>query len=233
VIAAELIRHDQVVVVQQQAVFVLSVAEPGSGIDLIGPVIFCREWGYHTEARIVVPRERRRDDDDTIYPSVVVLGLGPGALSSLSLFALGDDAGDYSTGWSTGAWCSIAVPPSAGTLATGSAGSGRALWLETRALPASARRGDTRPARCVLGIDAAGARRGLPRAILEWGPPETGARWPADVVRVHEREMYARPCGVGEVVRRKYGLVALALDDTAGRVALGNRDEKVQVLEVA
>jgi hypothetical protein len=136
---------------------------------LIGPVIFCREWGYHTEARIVVPRERRRDDDDTIYPSMVVLGLGRGALSSLPLFALGDDAGDYGTGWSTGAWCSIAVPPSAGTLATGSAGSGRALWLETRALPASARRGDTRPARCVLGLDAAGARRGFPRAIWNGG----------------------------------------------------------------
>jgi hypothetical protein len=224
VIAAELIRDDQVLVVQQQAVLVLSVAAPGSGADLVGPVIFCRDWGHHTEARVIIPRGHaaRAWPADTLYPSALVLALGPHALSSLPLF-VDADVGAGRGGWAAGEWESFPVPPSAGALAAGAAGTGRALWLETRALPAGgpgARRGNTRPARCVLRLDVPAARDGVQIPCV----PD---------MRVHAREIFARPCGVGEVVRRKYALVALALDDAAGRVALGNRDGTVQVLDLA
>jgi hypothetical protein len=50
---------------------------------------------------------------------------------------------------------------------------------------------------------------------------------------VHAHALYTRPCGMGEIVARKFSIVAATIDDAAGRVVLGNRDGTIDVLDFA
>ncbi|EIN11615.1 hypothetical protein PUNSTDRAFT_131772 [Punctularia strigosozonata HHB-11173 SS5] len=108
----------------------------------------------------------------------------------------------------------LALPPSAGGFAFGP--SGRGVCLVTRNLAAPSGR-ERYPARCVVPLDVGVG----------------GAGEDASEAWAGEGHVYARRCGVGEVAARRYQLTAVALEDAVGRVAIGDRDGIVRVLDFA
>ncbi|TFY59498.1 hypothetical protein EVG20_g7773 [Dentipellis fragilis] len=119
------------------------------------------------------------------------------------------------------------VAPSCTNLIVGENGKG--LWTETRNITTSQ---STYPARCMIGFDL-NAELVRPPPATTGGKNEHPSRgyWKFNFV-VREREMYAARVGMGEVARRQYRITTSALEDTVGRIALGSRDGKVEVVDL-
>jgi hypothetical protein len=95
-----------------------------------------------------------------------------------------------------------------------------------------------RPVRCIASFDVPILRDGVLVDVDTIAPgtdtaeaTDADAAIRASLLRVHAGALYARQCGMGEVITRKYGMMAATIDDGAGRIVLGNRDGTVQVLD--
>ncbi|KAH9892626.1 hypothetical protein C8Q73DRAFT_66158 [Cubamyces lactineus] len=118
----------------------------------------------------------------------------------------------------------MSVAPSCCDLRVGPSGKG--FWTETRNIVV---RHAKNPARCLVGFEV--------KAIDEDGAqerPKGGPRAPAQV-RVKECQdvLYARRCNIHEILWKKYMISATALEDTVGRIAVGDVTGKVEVLDLA
>ncbi|KAI0317212.1 hypothetical protein OF83DRAFT_1172202 [Amylostereum chailletii] len=111
----------------------------------------------------------------------------------------------------------IPVPPSCANLTLGRNGKG--FWTETRNITTGHA---TYPARCLVGFDV------VSRVVFRDGTPV----WENEFV-VREGVLHASRMGIGEVAQKKYRLMSAALEDTVGRVAIGGRDGRMQVLDFA
>ncbi|KAI0044230.1 hypothetical protein FA95DRAFT_1574617 [Auriscalpium vulgare] len=111
----------------------------------------------------------------------------------------------------------IPVPPSCSGLTVGRNGKG--FWMETRNVTWGH---STFPARCIVGFDVTSgvcAAAGVPH-------------WKNDLV-LRKKELFVSRVGTGEVEKRKYRIATTSLEDTVGRIAIGGRDGKVQILDLA
>jgi hypothetical protein len=113
----------------------------------------------------------------------------------------------------------IPVPPSCSNLVVGRNGKG--FWMETRNLTCGHR---TFPVRCFVGFDAT--------SHVVPAQDSQPARWQNDLV-VRKNGMYKSRVGPGEVHERKYRILTSSVEDTVGRIAIGGRDGRVQVLDFA
>ncbi|KAI0266722.1 hypothetical protein BC834DRAFT_873215 [Gloeopeniophorella convolvens] len=113
----------------------------------------------------------------------------------------------------------IAVPPSCSNLAVGRNGKG--MWMETRNLTSGH---TTFPARCFVGFDVT--------SRLVPGKESQPTRWQNELA-LREKGLFRSRVGPGEVHQRKYRILTSSLEDTVGRIAVGGRDGRVQILDFA
>jgi hypothetical protein len=113
----------------------------------------------------------------------------------------------------------IQVPPSCSNLVTGHNGKG--FWMETQNLTCGH---STFPVRCFVGFDAT--------SHLIPGRESQPARW-ENVLVIQKNGLYKSRVGAGEIHERKYRILTSSLEDTVGRIAIGGRDGKVQILDFA
>ncbi|KAI0063497.1 hypothetical protein BV25DRAFT_379153 [Artomyces pyxidatus] len=111
----------------------------------------------------------------------------------------------------------VPVVPSCGHLVVGKNGKG--MWMETRNVTAGR---STFTARCFVGFDATSR-------VVYTGPKREPA-W-RNEFELRSKEMFVSRVGVGEVEQRKYRILATSLEDTVGRIAIGGRDGKVEILD--
>lgn len=113
----------------------------------------------------------------------------------------------------------IPVPPSAGNLVVGRNGKG--FWMETQNLTCGH---STFPARCFVGFDVT--------SHLVPAKESEPARWQNELT-IRKEGVYKSRVGPGEVHERKYRILTSSLEDTVGRIAIGGRDGRVQILDFA
>lgn len=113
----------------------------------------------------------------------------------------------------------ISVPPSAGNLVVGRNGKG--FWMETQNLTCGH---STFPARCFVGFDVT--------SHLVPAQESEPARWQNELT-IRKEGVYKSRVGPGEVHERKYRILTSSLEDTVGRIAIGGRDGRVQILDFA
>jgi hypothetical protein len=113
----------------------------------------------------------------------------------------------------------IPVPPSRGNLIVGRNGKG--FWMETQNLTCGR---STFPVRCFVGFDAT--------SHLVPAQDSQPARWQNDLT-IQKNGLYKSWVGPGEVYERKYRILTSSLEDTVGRIAIGGRDGRVQILDFA
>lgn len=113
----------------------------------------------------------------------------------------------------------IPVPPSCSNLVVGRNGKG--FWMETQNLTCGHR---TFPVRCFVGFDAT--------SHLAPAQDSQPARWQNDLT-VRKNGMYRSRVGTGEVHGRKYRILTSSIEDTVGRIAIGGRDGRIQILDYA
>lgn len=112
--------------------------------------------------------------------------------------------------------------------------SGKGFWMQTRNV--STRR-CIYPARCLIGFDV--VQRGREEEEEEAGHigevsgsrPQAGDVTRENDLHVCEGELYSRRCDMSEIMWRKYVIITADLEDTVGRIAVGDRDGKVVVLD--
>lgn len=118
-------------------------------------------------------------------------------------------------------FCGLAVWPS-----------GRGFWVQTNNVETNHMQF---PARCVMGFDIASPRQA--QAIsTERGdklPPLPEVDLNANIVHFCEGPLYARRCDMSHILRKRYALKTVDLEDVIGRLAIGDKDGKVEVLDYA
>jgi hypothetical protein len=114
----------------------------------------------------------------------------------------------------------IPVPPSCSGLAVGRNGKG--FWMETQNLTCGH---TTFPARCFVGFDATSH-------LVPAKESQSAARWQNDLT-IRKNGLYKSRVGPGEVYERKYRILTSSIEDTVGRIAVGGRDGRVQILDFA
>jgi len=113
----------------------------------------------------------------------------------------------------------ITVPPSCGNLVVGRNGKG--FWMETQNLTCGH---STFPVRCFVGFDV--------ESHLVPAQDSQPARWQNDLT-IRKDGLYKSRVGPGEVHERKYRILTSSLEDTVGRIAIGGRDGRFQILDFA
>lgn len=113
----------------------------------------------------------------------------------------------------------ISVAPSSCDLRVGPSGKG--FWTETRNVTL---RHSRTPARCLVGF------------TINPGPYDNGGK-SGDVrpasLELCQDVLYSRRCNIHEILWKKYMVVSTALEDTVGRIAVGDVMGKVEVLDLA
>lgn len=100
--------------------------------------------------------------------------------------------------------------------------SGRGYWLETRNVGSKRR---SYPARCVIGLCITStSTRGVAPDL-----PET---WQVDL-KVGTTPLYHRQCGLKDLKEGRHRISIVAMDDSVGRVAVGDIDGAIVVLDYA
>ncbi|EMD37639.1 hypothetical protein CERSUDRAFT_94639 [Gelatoporia subvermispora B] len=123
------------------------------------------------------------------------------------------------------------VAPSCGSLRAGAGGKG--FWMQTENVTS---RHSIYPARSLIGFDV---QRGSGRD----GHPESkddterqsraGKHWGRNELRVSQNPVHSRRCAMGEIVEGKYAITSSDLEDSVGRIALGDRHGWVEILDFA
>jgi hypothetical protein len=114
----------------------------------------------------------------------------------------------------------IPVAPSCSRLHVGQHGKG--LWFQTDNVETKT---SSYPVRCIMGFDVV-----RPEMAQD---QESKANPDANVLHLCESKLYARRCDMGEIVCKKYSLRATDLDDAVGRIAIGDKHGKIEVLDYA
>ncbi|KAI0916415.1 hypothetical protein AcW1_008854 [Taiwanofungus camphoratus] len=113
----------------------------------------------------------------------------------------------------------VVVPPSCGRLSAGPGGKG--FWMQTRNVTT---RHSTYPARCLMGFHVTSNDE----------PGDAKARvCEGNNLHLCSGNLYSRRCDMGEILWKKYSIVSTALEDTVGRIAIGDRTGRVEVLDFA
>ncbi|OCH93728.1 hypothetical protein OBBRIDRAFT_770939 [Obba rivulosa] len=119
------------------------------------------------------------------------------------------------------------VPPSCGSLRAGASGKG--FWMQTENVTS---RHSVYPARSLIGFDIRGERGEDDRSDGKKG--DTERRHPGwNELQVGQNPVYSRRCAMGEILEGKYFITSNDLEDTVGRIALGDRHGRVEVLDYA
>lgn len=101
--------------------------------------------------------------------------------------------------------------------------SGKGLWLETRNIPTGIANA-TRPARCIIGVNISNEPNlAMTSRKQEWG----------NFLNIGETEVYKKNCGMRELLLKKYQIQSVDLEDCVGRIAIGDLDGNMEVLEYA
>ena len=114
----------------------------------------------------------------------------------------------------------IPVPPSCSNLVVGRNGKG--FWMETQNLTCGH---STFPVRSFVGFDATSR-------LVPAQESQSAARWQNDLT-IRKNGLYKSRVGPGEVFERKYRILTSSIEDTVGRIAVGGRDGRVQILDFA
>ncbi|CCL98660.1 uncharacterized protein FIBRA_00662 [Fibroporia radiculosa] len=137
------------------------------------------------------------------------------------------------------------VPPSSQQLHVSSSGKG--FWIETRNVTL---RNIKQPARCLKGFYVAwGSDKQLPTREQEQQEDKTCSELEAsecgdcanplstatsgNKVRLCRDSIYVRRCDMHEIIWKLYSMVTATFDDSVGRIALGYRNGKVEILDYA
>ncbi|KAI0779418.1 hypothetical protein C8Q74DRAFT_1258810 [Fomes fomentarius] len=115
--------------------------------------------------------------------------------------------------------CLMPVPPSSCDFRVGSCGKG--FWTETRNVTL---RHTRTPARCLVGFTV----RSNPYERKSKAPGERAAD-----VQLCKDTLYTRRCNIHEILWKNYMMTSTALEDTVGRIAVGDVTGKVEVLDLA
>lgn len=113
----------------------------------------------------------------------------------------------------------ISVAPSSCDFRVGSCGKG--FWTETRNVTL---RHTRTPARCLVGFTV----RSNPYESKSKAPGERTAD-----VQLCKDTLYTRRCNIHEILWKNYIMTSTALEDTVGRIAVGDVTGKVEVLDLA
>ncbi|KAI0085102.1 hypothetical protein BDY19DRAFT_897406 [Irpex rosettiformis] len=124
------------------------------------------------------------------------------------------------------------IAPSSRQLKASSGGKG--IWLQTHNVT---NRRAKHPARCIMGFDVcAPAQDPKPWksnhcevALLMNRPVAEGG----SDVHICQSQLYSRRCDMSEILYKKYCVVAADLEDSVGRIAVGDRRGKIEVLDYA
>ncbi|GBE80654.1 hypothetical protein BKA93DRAFT_801705 [Sparassis latifolia] len=120
----------------------------------------------------------------------------------------------------TGSTRVLVVPPSCCKLNAGSSGKG--YWIQTWNVTS---RHSEYPARCLMGFHLSSEGEGKDDAIkLQYGQPGSD-------LNLCQGTLYSRRCDMSEIIWKKYMIVSTALEDTVGRLAIGDRTGKVEVVD--
>ena len=121
----------------------------------------------------------------------------------------------------------ISVAPSCCDLQVGSNGIG--YWIQTQNVTA---RRSIFPARCLIGFDFTkpGQESGED-PVREKGSKLPGSVEGANDMYLCQREVYARRCDMSEIICKRYTLMSADIEDTVGRVVIGYRHGRVEVLD--
>ncbi|KAI0687901.1 hypothetical protein BC835DRAFT_1285891 [Cytidiella melzeri] len=108
------------------------------------------------------------------------------------------------------------VAPSSCQLKLSSGGKG--IWMQTHNVT---NRRAAYPARCIMGFDVSSPHQSY---------NATGSE-DASSLHICQSELYARRCDMSEILRKKYSIVAADLEDSVGRIAVGDRLGRIEVLD--
>jgi len=114
----------------------------------------------------------------------------------------------------------ISVAPSCCDLRVGPNGKG--FWIQTRNVTS---RHSQYPARCLVGFDVMEGEQEDPEMV------EEGQVIGANGLHVCKQELYSRRCDMSEIICKKYSLTTADLEDSVGRIAIGDRHGRVEVLD--
>jgi len=124
------------------------------------------------------------------------------------------------------------VPPSCSSLRAGASGKG--FWMQTENITS---RHSVHPARCLMGFDVqleSGVDDCLDRKKESTDRRKRVEGHPGwNELHVGQNPVYSRRCAMGEIVEGKYSITSNDLEDTVGRIALGDRNGWVEVLDYA
>lgn len=122
----------------------------------------------------------------------------------------------------------VGVAPSSRQFIAGPSGKG--LWIETRNVTS---RHSVHPARCLVGFQV-GRPEDIPKVQKKGVDSDTkSCTMLGNDVQIPETVLYARRCDISEILHRKYCMTKVALEDTIGRVAIGDRRGRVEILDFA
>jgi len=117
--------------------------------------------------------------------------------------------------------CVMSVAPSSHYFRAGPRGKG--FWMQTKNV--SSRR-SVHPARCIVGFDIMNDSKDGPTSDLQ------STQVPVDNdLHICEQSLYSRRCDPGEIVRKKYCLHSADIEDTVGRIVVGDRQGKIEILD--
>lgn len=125
----------------------------------------------------------------------------------------------------------MSVAPSCRGLRIGQNGKG--FWMQTCNVQS---RHSVYPAQCLIGFEVAlGMGDGHEGRTADAADRRLDASGRVVETSLHvcEGELYSRRVSMNDVLWRRYPIVAADLEDTVGRVAVGDRDGKVVVLDYA
>lgn len=95
------------------------------------------------------------------------------------------------------------------------------------------------PARCLLGFDICTPHQNPPsrtaskssRFEVNLLKEKPSSLQDANDLHICKGQLYARRCDMSEILRKKYSLVTADLEDSVGRIAVGDRCGKIEVLD--
>ncbi|KAH8085955.1 hypothetical protein BXZ70DRAFT_956621 [Cristinia sonorae] len=118
--------------------------------------------------------------------------------------------------------CARGVAPSASDLLVGQNGKG--LWMETRNVTSKR---SVYPARCLVGFDVIRSEAGGGADKVSCGNMDGVS----NELHVSKNELFARRCDMSEILSKRYAMLSADLEDSVGRVAIGYKNGKVEVLD--
>ncbi|EKM54201.1 uncharacterized protein PHACADRAFT_257879 [Phanerochaete carnosa HHB-10118-sp] len=128
--------------------------------------------------------------------------------------------------------CTRAIPVAPSCCGLSVWPSGRGFWVQTDNVEANHTK---YPARCIMGFDVVSPRQAQ-EISAEHGDKlacSPGVHLDANIVHFCDGPLYARRCDMSHILRKRYALKSADLEDVIGRLAIGDKDGKVEVLDYA